>query len=210
MESPQLILFAVTSLILIATPGPDMILVMSRSIALGQKAGISTAAGVSTGLLGHTLLAVLGLGAVLQASQALFTTLKFAGAAYLLYLGVKSFGAPPAAVEVSDTRRISYRELFLQGAISNLSNPKIAIFYFAFLPQFVPAESSRPTLTLLTLGVAFAILTFFVKGPVAFFAGRLSGWLRRNPPIQSWLNRISGGVLLGLGVRLAFERRPGS
>lgn len=210
MESSQLILFAVTSLILIATPGPDMILVMSRSIAMGQKAGISTAAGVSTGLLGHTLLATLGLGAILQASQVLFTALKFVGAAYLVYLGIKSLRASRATMEVSGARPASYRNLFLQGTLSNLSNPKIAIFYLAFLPQFVPADSSRPTLTLLMLGVTFATLTFLVKGPVAFFAGRLSGWLRRNPSVQSWLDRISGGVLLGLGVRLAFQRRPGA
>ena len=153
---------------------------------------------------------MLGLGAILQASQVLFTALKFVGAVYLVYLGIKSFRAPLTTIEASDVRRTSYRDLFLQGAISNLSNPKVAIFYFAFLPQFVPADSSRPTLTLLTLGVMFAILTFFVKGPAAFCAGRLSGWLRQNPSVQSWLNRISGGVLLGLGVRLAFEKRPGS
>lgn len=168
MESSQLILFIVTSLVLIAIPGPDMILVMSRSIAIGQKAGMATAAGVSVGLLGHTLLATLGLGAILQASEWLFTILKLAGAAYLLYLGVRSFYAPLLTMQTVGTRKVPYRELFFQGAISNLSNPKIAIFYFAFLPQFVSAESSRPATMLLVLGVTFSVLTFLVKGPVAF------------------------------------------
>lgn len=209
MDSTQLILFLFTSLILIATPGPDMLLVMSRSIAMGQKAGIFTAAGISTGLLGHTLLATLGLGAVLQASELLFTALKFVGAAYLIYLGVKAFRAPLSPLQVVESGNISYRQLFFQGALSNLSNPKIAIFYFAFLPQFVSPESSCSPAILSALGVLFAVLTFLVKGPVALFAGRLSGWLRKNSSVQSWLNRICGGVLIGLGIRLAFDTRTG-
>lgn len=207
MDSAQLILFIITSVILIATPGPDLLLVMSRSIAIGHKAGVATAAGVSTGLLGHTLLAALGLGAILQTSALMFTALKIVGAGYLIYLGVKSFLAPIHTLEVKKTKQVSYRELFIQGAISNISNPKIAIFYFAFLPQFVSLDSSHPTIMLLGLGIAFALLTFLLKSPVALFAGRLSGWLRQNPSVQSWLNRISGCVLIALGVRLAFEKR---
>jgi len=207
MDSAHLILFIVTSLFLIATPGPDMILVMSRSIAIGQKAGVATAAGISTGLLGHTLFATLGLGAILQTSEMLFTTFKFCGAAYLLYLGIKSFRAPLATMDISKNRQIPYRKLFFQGVIANLSNPKIAIFYFAYLPQFVSADSSNPTLILCILGLVFAMLTFLIKSPVALFSGRLSDWLRQNPSIQSWLNRTSGVVMIGLGVRLAFERR---
>lgn len=209
MESTQLIIFVITSLVLIATPGPDMILVMSRSIAMGQKAGIYTAAGISTGLLGHTLLAALGLGAILQASETLFLTLKFVGAAYLIYLGFKTFRAPSPFEKKSQTENISYRSLFFQGAVSNLSNPKIAIFYFAFLPQFVSSESADFTTMLLILGVTFALLTFLIKGPVAFFSGKLSSWFRRKPSVQTWLNRVSGGILIGLGIRLAFESRSG-
>ena len=186
-----------------------MLLVMSRSIAMGQKAGISTAAGVSVGLLGHTLLATLGLGAILQTSAILFATLKFIGAAYLMYLGIKAFREPLPTFEPSETSQVSFRELFLQGAFSNLSNPKIAILYFAFLPQFVSAESTETTTVIFFLGVLFAVLTFFIKTPIAFFSGKLSGWLRKNSMIQTWLNRVCGGVLVGLGLRLAFETRTG-
>jgi RhtB (resistance to homoserine/threonine) family protein len=209
MDSTQLLFFIITSLILIITPGPDMLLVMSRSIAMGQKAGISTAAGVSVGLLGHTLLATLGLGAILQTSAILFTTLKFIGAAYLIYLGIKSFRAPLPTFQTTDSEKVSFRDLFFQGAFSNLSNPKIAIFYFAFLPQFVSTDSTATTTVIFSLGVLFAILTFFIKAPVAFFSGKLSGWLRKNSSVQTWLNRICGGVLVGLGVRLAFETQAG-
>jgi threonine/homoserine/homoserine lactone efflux protein len=200
-------LFVATSLILIATPGQDMILVMSRSVAQGVAAGVATAAGVSCGLVGHTLLAAVGLGALLRASEWLFLVLKLGGAIYLVYLGVALLRTRRAELALGATRPRSLARLFADGALSNLSNPKIAIFYFAFLPQFVVADAAHPTLQLLVLGLVFAGLTFLVKAPVGIFAGTLSTSLRRRPSVLLWLYRSSGVVLLGLGVRLAFERR---
>lgn len=203
------LLFMVTSLVLIATPGQDMILVMSRSVAQGPQAGLVTAAGVSLGLVGHTLLATLGLGAILRASEMLFVALKLVGAAYLVYLAVGLLRTRQAALTVNGAPARSMPRLFLDGAVSNLSNPKIAIFYFAFLPQFVTPGAAHPTLTICALGLAFAALTFAVKGPVGLSAGLLSRWLRSNPGVLAWLYRSSGAVLLALGVRLALERRDG-
>ena len=201
------VLFIVTSLILIVTPGQDMLLVMSRSISQGWRAGVATAAGVSTGLLGHTALAALGLGAVLSASEALFVTIKLVGAAYLIYLGIKLLRSPSECLTIGGLPQASLNKTFLQGAISNISNPKITIFYFAYLPQFIPAGETQTTLRLLVLGVAFAVLTFVVKGPVGYGAGLLSGWLRARPRVIGWTNRLSGLVLVGLGLRLALARR---
>ena len=99
------------------------------------------------------------------------------------------------------------RKLFIQGAFSNISNPKITIFYFAYLPQFIPTGATQPTIILFMLGVAFALLTFLVKGPVGYGAGVLSGWLRARPAILSWTNRTSGMILVALGLRLALARR---
>ena len=200
-------LFVAASLLLIATPGQDMILVMSRSIAQGAAAGVATAAGVSVGLVGHTLLATLGLGAILQASELLFTVLKLAGAAYLVWLGIQLLRHDGAALALSAGSTQSLGRLFLAGALSNISNPKIAVFYFAFLPQFVTPGADRPTLVVLALGLVFAALTFLVKGPVGLGAGLLSHWLRARPRALTWLYRSSGAVLIGLGLRLAFERR---
>jgi threonine/homoserine/homoserine lactone efflux protein len=200
-------LFVATSLILIATPGQDMILVMSRSVAQGAAAGVATAAGVSLGLVGHTVLATLGLGALLRASEWLFVALKLVGAAYLIYLGIGLLRTRSADLALASATRRSLPRLFVDGALSNLSNPKIAIFYFAFLPQFVATGAPHPTLQLLALGLSFAALTFVVKGPVGLFAGVLSSWLRRRPSVLMWLYRSSGMVLVGLGVRLALERR---
>jgi threonine/homoserine/homoserine lactone efflux protein len=202
------LLFMIASLVLIATPGQDMILVMSRSIAQGPAAGIATAAGVSVGLVGHTVLATLGLGAVLRTSELLFLVLKLVGAAYLVYLGVGLLRTRNTELQVSAASMRSMRRLFVDGALSNISNPKIAVFYFAFLPQFVAPGAAHATFTIFVLGLIFALLTFAVKGPVGLFAGMLSGWLRTRPGVLLWLFRSSGAVLLGLGIRLATERQP--
>ena len=201
------IVFIIASLVLIITPGQDMILVMSRSISQGAKAGVATAAGVSTGLLGHTLLAALGLGALLRASEILFMAIKLFGAAYLIYLGVLHFRQKGMNIDVQTMLAVPLKKLYVQGALSNLSNPKIAIFYFAYLPQFVPADAANPTMRLLFLGTTFAILTFMIKGAVGFTAGILSNWLRSRPSVSIWINRISGGVLISLGLKLAFEKK---
>ena len=211
MESPLLevswLLFTVASLVLIVTPGQDMVLVMSRSIAQGAAAGVATAAGVSVGLVGHTVLVTLGLGAILRASEWLFIALKLAGAAYLIYLGIALLRTRGVALAVHAASQRSVARLFIDGALSNISNPKIAIFYFAFLPQFVLPGAPHPTLSVFALGLLFAALTFLVKGPVGFFAGLLSAWLRSRPSFLVWLYRSSGAILIGLGIRLAFERR---
>ena len=207
MIDAQWLLFLVASLAVIATPGQDMILVMSKSLAQGTRAGLATAAGVSVGLVGHTLLATLGLGALLRTSEWLFTGIKFAGAAYLVYLGVQLLRTRKAHLADDVTPVESHLRLFATGAASNISNPKIAVFYFAFLPQFVTPNAQAPTLTIFALGLVFAVLTFVIKGPVAMFAGRLSSWFRTRPAALLGLYRLSGLVMIGLAVRLALTRR---
>jgi threonine/homoserine/homoserine lactone efflux protein len=201
------LLFLVASVVVIATPGQDMILVMSKSLAHGVRAGVTTAGGVSVGLVGHTLLATLGLGALLRTSEWLFTAMKLVGAAYLLYLGVQLVLTRAAQLQTATAAPQSPRRLFVIGAASNISNPKIAVFYFAFLPQFVGGGATHPTLTIFVLGVLFAALTFGIKAPVAVFAGRLSSWFQSRPAALVWLYRCSGLVMMGLAVRLALSRR---
>jgi threonine/homoserine/homoserine lactone efflux protein len=207
MVEASWLLFVVASLALIATPGQDMILVMSRSIAQGAAAGVVTAAGVAVGLLGHTVLATLGLGAILRTSEWLFAALKFAGAAYLLYLGIGLLRTSHGSLAIGKQAARPLGKLFLDGAFSNLSNPKVAIFYFAFLPQFVSPSARHPTLSVFVLGVVFAVLTFVAKAPVGIFSGALSAWFRSRPSVLTWIYRSSGAILVGLGIRLALERR---
>jgi len=200
-------LFVTASLIVIVAPGQDMVLVMSRGIGQGARAGLVTAAGVCTGLLGHSIIATLGLGALLAASEMAYSALKYVGAAYLFYLGVRLLRSRGAGLGTHRTARTSLPRLFSEGALSNLSNPKIVLFYFAFLPQFVPASSAHPSALLFGLGVLFSLLTFAVKVPVGLFAGALSNWFRLHPNALAWVFRSSGLVLIGLGLRLAFEER---
>lgn len=209
MIDAQWVLFLLASVVIIATPGQDMILVMSRAITHGTRAGLATAAGVSVGLLGHTVLATAGLGALLRTSEWLFVALKLVGAGYLLYLGVQLLRTRSASLAIAAAEPTSLGRQFVAGAASNITNPKIAVFYFAFLPQFVTHEAGQPTLTVLVLGVLFAALTFVIKGPVAVFAGRLSAWFRSRPAALVWLYRGSGLVMVGLALRLALARREG-
>jgi threonine/homoserine/homoserine lactone efflux protein len=207
MSEVSWLLFLTASLLVIISPGQDMMLVFSRGLGRGARAGVATAAGVSTGLLGHTMLAALGLGAVLKTSATLFLLLKFVGAAYLIYLGVRLLMADGSHLQAKMAGAASLPRLFREGALSNLSNPKVAVFYFAFLPQFVPTSVPHPTAAIFALGVAFTALTFLIKAPVGYFSGALSAWLRSRPSLLAWINRSSGAILIGLGLRLALERR---
>jgi threonine/homoserine/homoserine lactone efflux protein len=208
MTDVHWLLFVLASLALIVTPGQDMLLVMSRSIAQGRGAGVATAAGVSVGLVGHTILVTLGLGAVILASEWLFVAMKLVGAVYLVWLGVQLLRARNPTLLADHAPPRTTRRLFVDGAFSNVSNPKIAVFYWAFLPQFVAPGSTHATTAIFAMGLAFAALTFIVKGPIALVASALSGWLRARPAALTGLFRLSGAVLVALGVRLAFERRP--
>ena len=200
-------LFLAASVALIATPGQDLILVMSRSVTQGQAAGLVTALGISTGLVVHTTLATLGLGVILQTSEWLYFAVKTIGAAYLVYLGVRAILSAKDSLALSRGETRSLGRLFFDGAFSNVANPKVAVFFLAFLPQFVSVDSKNPTAALFVLGLSLSALTFLIKGPLALFAGRLSLWFRRRPTVLSWLHRVSGAVLIGLGIKLALERR---
>jgi threonine/homoserine/homoserine lactone efflux protein len=209
MESPTLGLYVVASLALIATPGQDMLYVVTRSLAQGRLAGVLSAVGVCSGILVHTALAALGAGAILHASETLFVALKLAGAAYLIYLGIRLLLAREPALAVREGgARLSPLALVWQGVLSNVTNPKVVLFFFAFLPQFVEPASAHPTRDLIFLGVLYAVLALPVKTAVGLAAGSLSERVLRRPGTLAWMNRVCGTVLVGLGLRLAASERP--
>lgn len=200
--------FIIASLAVITIPGQDMMLIMTKSIAAGTRAGMLTAAGVSSGLIVHTIIVSLGLGSVIMASALLFTAIKIAGACYLFYLGyqlIKSEGN--VDVRQLNGKRQGRLSLFLYGAASNISNPKILIFYLAFLPQFVRQGSASPVLTIFCMGIVFAALTFLMKMPVAIFSGLLSAWFKKNVAVLKWFMRASGGILILTGLKVLAEKR---
>jgi threonine/homoserine/homoserine lactone efflux protein len=199
----DLALYVLASLALIATPGQDMIYVIGRSLAQGRIAGLCSAVGVCVGILVHTALAAVGVGAILQASETLFTALKLVGAAYLVYLGVRMLLTREVAIDARALARSTPLWLMLQGVLSNVTNPKIVLFFFAFLPQFVDPASAHPTRDLVFLGVLYAALALPVKGAVALVAARLSERVRAQPMALVWMNRACGALLVALGARLA-------
>lgn len=196
-------LFLVASLTLIATPGQDNIYVITRGIAQGRRAAFVSSWGVCLGLLVHTILATVGLSAVLRQSAMAFSAVKYIGAAYLVYLGVRMI-LNKGSLTVSKEARIvpSLKAVFLQGMASNVLNPKVALFFLAFLPQFV-SPGMGSTLQFLLLGCAFMVLTLIVTSLVAYFSGALGEWLNGKPGFANALQWLTGSILIGLGVRLA-------
>ena len=200
--------YVLASLALIATPGQDMLYVISRSLAQGRLAGVCSAVGVCLGILVHTALAALGVGAILLASEALFLALKLVGAAYLVYLGIRlMFDRGGARTAYGALQALAPRALVWQGILSNVTNPKIVLFFFAFLPQFVDPASATPTRDLAFLGVLYALMALPVKVGVGLAAGTFSARVLRSPQTLAWVNRASGGVLVALGLRLAATER---
>lgn len=208
MVEAHWLLFIAASVVIMATPGLDMLYAMSKLLARGARAGVASAAGLSTGLVGHTVLATLSPGALPRTSEWIFTALKLAGAPFLLFLAIWLPRSPAGRIDAAPSvPRESDQRLFLTGALSNIGNAKIAVVHFAFLPQSVVPGARHPTVTALLLGVAFAAMTFMIKGPVGVFAGQVSSWLRARPAALGRLTRCSGLVRVGLAARLALARR---
>lgn len=207
MDHASLGLYVVASLALIATPGQDMLYVISRSLAQGRWAGVCSAAGVCVGILVHTALAALGVAALLQASELAFLVLKLMGAAYLVYLGLRLMLSPAPTTQALAVSPMRPAGLVWQGVLSNVSNPKIVLFFVAFLPQFVDPASPHPTRDLVALGSLYAAMAFPVKAAVGLAAGSLSERILRRPAVMAGVNRASGAVLVGLGLRLAAAER---
>jgi threonine/homoserine/homoserine lactone efflux protein len=201
----ELWLFIVSGLLLNVTPGPDTAYIVGRSVQLGWRGGAAAALGISTGCLVHVFAAALGLSALLAASSAAFTLVKWAGAAYLCFIGVKMLlSRPPApAKDPAPGSAITLRQVFWQGALTNALNPKVALFFLAFLPQFVAADAPHKAAAFVLLGVIFIFNgTLWCLG-VAAFAARAAGRVRQSGRALLWINRALGGLFVYLGVRVA-------
>lgn len=198
--------FVLASILLNLVPGPDTFYILGRSLAQGRRVGIASALGISGGAVCHTLAAAVGLSAVLTASPIAFTAIKLIGAAYLVYLGIKMFyGA--SRVEQSDTQpHASMRKVFGQGLLTNALNPKVALFFMAFLPQFIAPDSSSHFIGFLLLGLTFVLTSTIWGFCLAYASATISRTLRDNPRYLMYLNRFTGTLLVGLGVRLALDR----
>lgn len=206
-DPEKLALFIGVSWALIIAPGPDMFYVITRGMVHGRKAGIMSAIGVVCGILVHTVAAALGLTVILQTSASAFLVVKYAGAAYLLYLGIKAWRDKSTFSPQSPAPVMNSRALFWQGVLSNVLNPKIAIFFLAFLPQFVNQGNSYVTLQMVVLGLTFACFGLCFLLAVGYSSGAIGGWLTRRPRYARYFQRLAGGILISLGIRLAITER---
>lgn len=183
-------------------PGPDNIFVLTQSALVGPRAGVAVAAGLCLGLLVHTIAVAAGLAALMQTTPIAFTMLKYVGAAYLLYLAWGAFRAKPGGAEATALPTMQAHRLVMRGVVMNLSNPKVAIFMLAFLPQFVDQGRGDATLQLLVLGVTMAVVSLMVFAVIAFVSGALGNGLKSHPAAETVLQRIAGVVFVGLAARL--------
>lgn len=200
-------LFTSASVLLALAPGPDNIFVLTQSALKGKLVGIVVTIGLCTGLIVHTGAVALGVAAIFQASALAFNLLKYAGAAYLLYLAWGAFRAGASTLDSREARETSLWRYYLRGIIMNVTNPKVSIFFLAFLPQFTnPAKGSLP-LQLIILGLLFILASIVVFGTISLLAGMLGQWLRRSERAQVLLNRIAGAIFTGLALKLATASR---
>ena len=207
IEPTKFALFITVSWALIIAPGPDMLYVITRGMTHGRRAGILSAIGVICGILVHTTAAALGLTLIFQTSAFAFLAVKYLGAIYLIYLGIKSWRDTSSFSLQSSSPAVSSHQLFWQGVLSNVLNPKIAIFFLAFLPQFVDKESGQVTLQLILLGLTFACFGLCFLVVVGYSSGAIGSWLTRRPHYTPLLQRLAGGLLIGLGARLALTEQ---
>ncbi|MGD8779188.1 MAG: LysE family translocator [Ignavibacteria bacterium] len=205
IQIDQLMLFMAAGILLNLTPGPDMIYVATRSASQGRKAGILSALGIGTGTFFHILAAALGLSTILMYSATAFEVVKWIGAGYLVYLGFKAIIDKKTESKTARPKTQSLSKIYLQGCLTNILNPKVALFFLAFLPQFTNPESGDLTLQIIFLGLLFDTTGTIVNSIVAFLADKVSGLLNKNGKVQKIQSWFSGIVFISLGISLALS-----
>ncbi|MBB4366634.1 threonine/homoserine/homoserine lactone efflux protein [Bradyrhizobium sp. CIR48] len=188
-------------------PGPAVLLVLGRASVGGHRVGIATGLGIATGDLLHTAMATLGLSAVLMTSALAFSLVKYAGAAYLIYLGIRALMERGEDIKLAQSRLVDASLAFRQAVLAELLNPKTALFFLAFLPQFVHSEKGSVVAQLAILGLIFVIMSAIYTALIALVAGQVAGWLTRHRSIGRWQGRVIGAIYLGLGVRMALQQK---
>lgn len=199
--------FFVAAVLLALAPGPDNIFVLTQSALRGKAAGLLVTLGLCTGLLVHTTAVAFGVAVIFQASALAFTALKLFGAGYLLVLAWQAFRASAATLSAGRRTDLSPVALYRRGIIMNVTNPKVSIFFLAFLPQFADPSRGSLTLQMLLLGGVFIVSTIIVFGSIALMAGAIGQWLNRSPRVQVIMNRVAGTIFVGLALKLATVKR---
>lgn len=201
---PSILLFIGTSILLILVPGPDIIFTLTQGMSNGRRAGISTALGLSLGNIIHTLAAIFGLSLILKTSAIAFTVFKLFGAAYLFYLTYKAIKHRKDPIEMNTENTSNAKGLFLRGFLMNVLNPKVAIFFLTFLPQFVNYQGGNVPLQLSILGLIFILLAAIIFSLFGYFSGIIRERFIANPQFNEYMNVAAAMIFVGLGVKLLF------
>jgi len=199
--------FLGAAILLTLAPGPDILFVIAQSISQNSKAGIATACGLCTGLLVHITAAVLGVSAVIYASATAFAVVKYAGAAYLLYLAWQAFRDKSSEIGLTGKPHASYGALYRRGILMNVLNPKVSLFFIALLPQFVDRSAGHVSLQMLGLGVIFLVQALIIFILVSLFANRFGQWLMRSKTIARKINVLQGLLFTAIALQIAFSKR---
>ncbi|RDD82415.1 LysE family translocator [Dyella tabacisoli] len=199
--------FLLACIALNLTPGLDTFYILARSGREGRAVGMGAVLGINAGCVVHTLAAVLGISAILMTSVWAFSVLKYLGAAYLIWVGLRMLMTRQTARQPTETRGRGAAAAFRQGMLTNVLNPKVALFYLAFLPQFVDRHATHPQLGLLVLGLSFIGTGMTWSTVLALAGSHIHSLLQRRPRVGLWMDRVCGGVLLGFGVKLALQRQ---
>jgi threonine/homoserine/homoserine lactone efflux protein len=207
IEPASLAVFFAAALLLGISPGPDNLFVLAQSLIGGRRAGFMITLGLCTGLLVHTTAVALGVAAVIKTSSVAFLALKMAGAGYLLYLAWRAFRAGGIKTAQAGDERLTSSQLYRRGIIMNVINPKVTMFFLAFLPQFINPDSGPVFPQILLLGAAFVIATLIIFNGIVLLAGWIGERLGRSTVAQAWLNRLSGMLFAGLAIRLLLTRQ---
>ena len=209
MDFNSYLLFIGASIILCIVPGPDMIYLLSRTVAQGKKAGFAAALGINLGAYFHLTAAILGISAIIATSAIAFTILKYCGAAYLIYIGFKAiFSNSSSTIGSSDNEaQLSIKSIFWQGFISDVLNPKVAIFFISLLPQFIQTDNNNPFTQLIILGITVNVIALLINLVLVWFSHSVSSNLRQSNRMSKVLNNIMGTVFISLGLKLATEQR---
>jgi threonine/homoserine/homoserine lactone efflux protein len=200
---PDIALFLIASALLTIAPGPDIVYVLTRGIAQGRKAGFAAALGFATGCIFHTLLAALGVAALIRSSDLAFNAVRYAGAAYLVWIGIQALRHRSSFSIAGSGDAKALWTIYRQSVIGNALNPKVTLFFLSFLPQFVNVEAGHVGWQMALLGAVFMVQTVAIFGLIALFSGWIGERVRRNPAIGTRLNTFAGITFIALGIRVA-------
>ena len=200
----QLLAFLLAASLITISPGPDNLMVLSLGMSRGRKQGMAFGLGCALGCLSHTTLAAVGVSSLLMASPVAFTVLRVGGGVYLFWLGVQALRSRGGAHVSTDAPDQTAMQLFWRGVVANAINPKVMLFFLAFLPQFVDASQGDVLWQLAQLGVAFTVQAALLFGSLGYFAGKVGQWFARWPLVALWFDRVAGLIFCGLGARLIF------